>query len=98
MSTFTPPRVQDVPASLPDATDLANRLARHFASGWRASNVFILDDDTVTTEWPPATYNADGSLDQMPEDRVVASFYGGTHTVTDAQAALLTAAGYEVDG
>lgn len=86
------------PTSALDADPLANRLWRHYAPLVAQRNVLILTDGTVTEDLPPATYNDDGSLNETPEERIAAIFWGGCGpwTVTDAQATLLTAAGYTV--
>lgn len=84
---FTPPVVYDVPVTVPWPHP-ANALFRHYTSEGRGAkrgiNVYIVGG-TVTTIPPYPTNTAD------------ATFHGGhLHTVTDAQAALLIAAGYEV--
>lgn len=63
----------------------------------RAHNVWI-DVDGNVTEYPPnATYNTDGSLGTLPEDRVHRFFQGAqTYTVTAQEATWLTNAGYTV--
>lgn len=98
MATFTPPVDQANDTTSLEADPLANRLFRHYEPIYAGRNVFILTDGTTTEEWPPATYNSDGSLALMPEERVSAAFYGGhgAYTVTSAQATILTNAGYAV--
>ena len=99
MPSFTPPVDQANGLTERGADPLSNRLGRHLVPTYAGRNVFILDDDTVTEEWPPATYNADGTILQVPEDRVVVALYGGhgAYEVSDAQAVLLTDAGYTID-
>lgn len=98
MATFSPPvNANEVGAFDADTPPLARRLLRWHGGNPRARNVYILDGTTVTENDPTATYNADGSVNQYPEDRVTRFFQGGgTHTVNAAESALLTAAGYDV--
>jgi hypothetical protein len=80
--TFTPPTVNDVPFVFPQ--DKANQAPwSHFAPIARGVNVFKLTNGTYTQTQP----------DTWAEIAVL--YYGGhSHTVSTAEAALLTAAGY----
>lgn len=62
-------------------------------------NVYILTDGTVTEDFPPSTYDTDGTLLLRGDERVAHAFVGGGGpvTVTAAEATLLTNAGYTVD-
>ena len=85
--SFTPPTDNVTPPILPDTKGLAFLLFRHYASTARGRNVFIINGTTVT------------EADPLGTDTVNRAFYGGhgPYTdVTDAEAALLTAAGYVV--
>jgi hypothetical protein len=85
---FTPQRVQVVPRLDREARGPAARLGRHLSSGFRAPNVFILNDGTVTEVSPDGT--------RVTWDDVARVFYGGhvPEPVTDEEKALLEAAGY----
>lgn len=98
--TFTQPRAATTPPVQVRGEDdpITNRLFRHYPPSLQAVNVYILTDGTVTEEFPASTYNADGSLALKGEERIARAFTGtGPHTITDAEAAILTGAGYEVD-
>lgn len=70
-----------------------NVLMRHFTNQGQADHVFIFTDNTVGTELKqPSDPTAD------PWGLVSRVFRGsGTYVVSDAEAALLTSAGYVVD-
>lgn len=96
MSTFTPPaNANEVGSIDADTPALARRLLRWHGGNPRARNVYILDGTTVTENDPVATYNADGSVNQYPEERVTRFFQGAaSHTVNAAEVTLLTDAGF----
>lgn len=101
MPTFTPPADNIVGPTAVDDSEcdpLANRLMRFYRARPRGRNVFILTDNTVTENLPAATYASNGELIASAWDQVAATFWGGhaPYTVTAAQAALLTGAGYVV--
>lgn len=98
--TFTQPRDDLTPPVQVRGEDdpVAYRLFRYYPSTSRSRNVYILDDGTVTEEYPAASYNEDGSLAQKPEERIVRAFTGtGPHTINAVESAALSGAGYEVD-
>jgi hypothetical protein len=70
-------------------------LFARYASYDQAINVYILTDGSVTEDFPAATYTADGAVVLRGDERVAHGFVGGgSQVVTDAEAAILTAAGY----
>ena len=50
--TFTVPQVQVVPPFLPETTGQAFRLFRHYAVTYRGTNVYVMSDGTVLTDYP----------------------------------------------
>lgn len=84
MPTFTPPTVIDVGSSLPNTKrDPASRLARHLAPIARGVNVYKLNTGVYTEDEP------------VDATTIAVTYQGGhNHTVSAAEAALLTAAGY----
>lgn len=86
MPTFTPPTSRDVGTITgPDrySNDPAVRLFRHFRAGDRGVNVYQLTTGAFVQDQPD------------DETTIVRVFHGGhDNTVTAAEAALLTAAGY----
>lgn len=101
MATFTPPQDLVVPSTRPDMEPWQGRFLGTATGPARGRNVFLYDDDTAAIEgvFPPAAYNADGSLATLSEDRVTSVFYGarGSYPVNATQQATLEAAGYTVD-
>lgn len=98
--TFTLPTDPAVPpVQLPGEDDpLAYALFRFYPSRQRARNVYLLNDGTTTETFPPALYNADGSLAQDGTEQIRRAFTGtGPHAINAEESALLEAAGYEVD-
>lgn len=102
--TFTPPDTESYgPVSLDPVREgvdpLAQRLFRFYPPENRAGNVYITTDGEVLTETPTTTYHEDGSIDQTGQERTARVFRGGhePETVTEAERALLEAAGYEVE-
>lgn len=92
MPTFEPPYVDTVPPVYVGGQDryrpvpaLSQRLMRHFKSRARGRTVLLIDGVYATYDTP--------SQDTI---NVATEVYQGGHvyTVTDAQAAALTAAGY----
>lgn len=78
MPTFTPPTVQDVARD-----QRARGVVRFWPAHYRGVNVFKLTDGTYTESQP-----ADSTT-------VAVTYHGAhSHTVTAAEATLLTAAGY----
>jgi len=84
VATFTPPTSTDVGFVAPASKrDPASRLARHLAPHARGINVYKLTTGAYTEDEPtdPTT--------------IAVTYHGGhSHTVSAAEAALLTAAGY----
>lgn len=104
MSTFTPPVSGTRAATYVDAAarrrdPVADQLFAHYAGTSYADNVFLLTDGTVTTEYPATTYNADGTIDDMPTARIARAFWGahGSFPVNASETSLLEGAGYTVD-
>jgi hypothetical protein len=88
-----------LPEGTPGQDPLARRLFAHYETTEQAKNIYILTDGTVTEFTPPATYDANGDLLLLPHERVAHAFVGGGGpvAVTDAEATILTDAGYTVD-
>lgn len=90
MPTFTPPtdnflNLSDFEITMFTGDDdrLSHRLLTHFAALPRGRNVYKLDDGTYTENEPNDT------------ETVTITYLGGhIYTVTDSEAASLTAAGY----
>lgn len=83
MPTFTPPTDELVRWADPFDTSIEHRLFRYLRPGERGRNVFKLLDNSYTENQP-------GDM-----ATVAITYYGGhVHTVSDAEAASLTAAGY----
>ena len=98
MSTFTP-TVDTGQAGVVDDREPSWKQRLFAGSFSRARNVWIVDGTTVQEYPPTASYNSDGSLNQLPEARVTRWFQGAqTHTVNASESTLLTAAGYTVVG
>ena len=81
MPTFEPPVDEDVSLTSHRNED-ADNLFRFYKPLLRGRNVYILNDGTITeNEHPPAEFQK--------------VYYGGhIYTITDAEAATLSAAGY----
>ncbi len=95
--TFTPPTVKDIGWYSVEAHPLANRLMGRYDRGTRGATVWIWSDDTVSEGYTqPPGWELNPSAPDAPYVRRV--FYGAsTYTdVTDAEKALLQAAGYTV--
>ena len=84
MPTFIPPtRTDQGPAVRPGDRSFEAGFARHWAPEARGINVWKLDDGSYTERQPD------------PAVGVAVTYYGGhSYTVTDTEAAALTAAGY----
>ena len=83
MATFIPPTDELVVWADPFKTSIEHRLFRYLHRGDRGRNVFKLTDNSYT--------------ESQPGDATTISitYHGGhTHTVSAAEATLLTAAGY----
>lgn len=93
--TFTPPTVKDIGWFSVEAHPLANRLMGRYEAGTRGVNVWIWSDGTVSQDQPPG-WEQNPSAPTAPY--VQRAFYGShTYTdVSDAEKALLQAAGYTV--
>lgn len=93
--TFRPPTQTSLSTWAEDADPLANRLGGHFRAGKAIENVWIYSDNTVSESQPAFMHQNPSSPN---EPYAVRCFYGGsTYTdVTDAEKALLQAAGYTV--
>lgn len=98
MATFQPPITQTIPNYEVDTPPLVKRCMVHFRRHNQAENVWIVDNTTVQTFAPTATYATDGSVLVWPEDRITRFFQGGAvyTDVSAAHATLLTNAGYTV--
>ena len=100
MSTFTPPAQSTVPPILPsndpDQTPEGFRLFRHYRSRPEGINVYLLSDDTITEDDPDQERVFWAEAEGTPY--VKRAFYGGhdDYDLTDAEATLLTDAGYTV--
>ena len=82
MPTFTPPTVADVPAVYPQDRDNQHPWS-YFSPGLRGITVFKLTNGSYTQEQP------------ADQTTIAIWYHGGhVHTVSTAEAALLTAAGY----
>jgi hypothetical protein len=91
MATWTPPLVQDVPRVTADTTGVPLALMRHYSNLYRGRNVYILSDNTVTENHPGREEaNADG----LPYVRLTLFGAHAGQVVSDADATILTAAGY----
>ena len=62
MAYFTPPKVYDNPAILPDSRGIANRLFRYYHNRARYVNVFALSDGTFVQD----TATAENSNTNIP--------------------------------
>ncbi len=96
MATFTPPaNATEVPGFDADASPMAKTMFRYHGGRPRARNFYIVGS-TFTEVDPSASYNADGSMNQDALQRTTRFFQSGTgpFTVTSAEAALITTAGY----
>lgn len=93
--TFSPPNTTNLSTWERSAPTLANRLIGHFRPNVSVNNVFIWSDGTVS-ETQPAYW------EQNPADPTgiyIQRVFYGAHSytdVTDAEKALLVAAGYTV--
>lgn len=93
MATFTPPADTGIAAILPLN---AKRWMQHFrGSITRGRNVWIVDNATAQDYSPVTTYNSDGSVATLANDRITRFFQGGTsQSVTTAEATILTSSGF----
>ena len=83
MATFTPPTDELVRWADPFNKAIEHKLFRFLTPGARGRNVFKLTDSSYTENQP-------GDM-----TTVLTTYHGGhTHTVSAAEATLLTAAGY----
>lgn len=83
MATFVPPTDNLVRWADPFNPRVEHRLFRFLSPGARGRNVFKLTDNSYTEDQP-------GDM-----TTVAATYHGGhEHTVSSAEATLLTAAGY----
>lgn len=103
MPSFEAPAVDGVPSILPSTRGLQRKLFRHYRSRPEGVNVFIYSDGTVSESEPNGSTalwrEADRTGDTEPTAPYVTHVFWGGHEpeeVTEAEAALLTAAGYEV--
>lgn len=99
MATFAPPTDLVYPAWSRTQHPLLQRLTRYGNGGPRGRIVILYDDDSQVIEgaYPPASYDVNGAITILAEDRVTAVFRGGeSYEVTATQAATLTTAGYTV--
>lgn len=96
MPTFTPPATSnEVPGLAADTRGPARRLFAWSGGQPRARNFYIVDG-ALTEIDPTATYTADGSVNQTGTERITRWFQSGTgpFSVTDAEATIITAAGF----
>ena len=95
-SVFTPPTVQRVPPVLPETRGLQFALFRHFAPTYQGENLFKMADGTYQLDAQPQLLsNPDPVRADLDLISPVITYYGGhSYTVTDTEAAALTAAGY----
>lgn len=93
--TFRPVNTTTLSTWAADAAPSANKLMGHFRAGKQINNVFIDSAGTVS-ETQPAYWVQNPADPTGPY--IVRVFYGGeTYTdITDAEKALLVAAGYTV--
>lgn len=95
MATFGPYARNQVPGVTLDTRGPAAKMFRHKGPEPQGINVWLLTDGTAVETQPCATYNADGSLLLEGSARVSRFLNGGVaHTVSAAEAAVLTASGY----
>lgn len=104
MPTFTPPNQDAVPPVLPPGTpgqtSLSYKLFSHYRMRPEGRNVYIYSDGSVSENDPDGNStlwrDSDRTPDSLGAPTVTFVAYGGHDgvTVTQAQADLLTAAGY----
>lgn len=99
---FAPPaNAVAVPPVLPEAHP-GNRLFRHYRARPEGRNVFIYSDGTVSEREPDgqATFWKKTDATRVAQPYVTHAFWGGhsAEQITDAEAALLIAAGFTVTG
>lgn len=101
MATFTPPaRESGVPPTLPRHP--GNKLFRHYRARPEGRSVFIYSDNVVSEDEPDGTNRVwaigDRNGDALNATYVLRHFAGGhdDYSLTDAEATLLTDAGYTV--
>ena len=89
----------EVPRILPDTRGVAYLLYRHYGPGPRQQIVFYLKDGTITPTYNPSTGTYSGGQpatnDPDPYTDIISRVYsGGSYSVSAAEVAALTAAGY----
>jgi len=88
--TFSPPAVYDVPRVTVDSVDPGRQLFKRYSALPRGRSVLHMRDGTFI------------ELDNPTGDQIAAALFayigGHIYDITDAEAALLVAAGYHVEG
>jgi hypothetical protein len=102
MGTFTPPaQAGGVPPTLPRHP--GNKLFQHYRARPEGINVFLYSDGTVSEDEPDGTDRVwsirDRNGDAINATYITRCFYGGhdAYEISQAEADLLTNAGYTVD-
>lgn len=103
MATFTPPvNASGVPSVLPvgdpEQTALGYKLFRHYKARPEGVDVFLYSDGSARTTPPDSRTSFWSAMDttRTTQPYVTHAFWGGhaPETITTAEAALLTAAGF----
>jgi len=88
--TFSPPAVYDVPRVTVDSVDPGRQLFKRYSALPRGRSVLHMRDGSFIV------------LDNPTGDQIAAALFayigGHIYDITDAEAALLVAAGFEVEG
>ena len=103
MASFQAPTNEDgLPPILPSTRGIQRRLFRFYRPRPEGINVYIYSDDTVSEDDPNGSERVwtihDINVDNPNAAYVTHVFWGGHEAdpITDEEATLLTAAGYEV--
>jgi hypothetical protein len=96
MPTFTPPTQDRTPAVLPETRGLQLALYRHVRPIAQGLNIWKMPDGTyLLDQQPQQLSNPDPARHDDDATTPVITYYGGhVYTVSTAEAAALTAAGY----
>lgn len=94
--TFSPPTLDRTPAVLPDTRGVQYALWRHVRPMAQGLNLFKMSDGTYLLDQQPSNLsNPDPVRADWDVNVPVFTYYGGhIYTISDAEAAALTAAGY----
>ena len=97
--TFTPPVTRRLPSVLPDTRGVALALFRHVRGVDQAVTVWKMPDGSYRTDQQPQQLsNPDPLRHDNDAETPVFTYYGGhTYQVSDAEAALLSAAGFSAN-